>query len=332
MTATERERYEELTVEVPPEMKGVRLDKFLGAHPDLEFSRTRAQKLIAEGLVLVDGRVVAGKHKLAGGESVRLSVPPALPTELIGEDIPLDIAYEDDQVVVVNKPAGMVTHPGVGNHTGTLVNALVHRFGQLSIAGGRDRPGIVHRLDKDTTGLLVVARTDAACAFLQKAIQNRDVKRTYLALVWGHLKDEEGVINLPIGRSLRERTRMAVTNTASREAVTGFRVLRRYAALDLLEVTLETGRTHQIRVHFSHMGHPVLGDSEYGGRDKRLKSVFGPDRPLARQLLETISRQALHAQRLEFDHPRSGDRMTFEAPLPEDFRRLLDILEKNSTV
>jgi 23S rRNA pseudouridine1911/1915/1917 synthase len=328
MTATDPDRNEKLTVEVPQEMRGVRLDKFLGAHPDLELSRTKVVKLISEGLVLVAGLVVAGKQKLAGGEIVTLSVPPEPRSELVGEDIPLDILHEDDQVIVVNKPAGMVTHPGVGNHTGTLVNALVYRFEQLSTVGGAERPGIVHRLDKDTSGLLVVARSDSAYAILQKAIQNREVKRSYLALVWGHLKKEEGVIDLPIGRSSRDRTRMAVTHVSSREAVTRYRLTRRYPVLDLLELSLETGRTHQIRVHLSHVGHPVLGDPDYGGRDGRLKSVFGPERPLARQLLGMIDRQALHAQSLEFDHPGTGLRLKFEAPLPEDFRRLLEALDE----
>jgi len=230
--------------------------------------------------------------------------------------------------VVVNKPAGMVTHPGIGNNTGTLVNALVFHFGQLSTEGGVDRPGIVHRLDKDTSGLLVVARTDAIYAALQQAIQKREMKRSYVALVWGHVKEEEGTIDLPIGRSLRNRTRMAVTHSGSREAVTHYRVSRRYPVVDFLEMSLETGRTHQIRVHLSHVGHPVLGDPDYGGRDKRLKSVFGPERPLARQLLSLIDRQALHAQRLEFDHPGTGCRLKFEAPLPEDFRQVLKILDE----
>ncbi len=311
-------------------MKGERLDKFLGGHPDLELSRTRAQKLIADGLVLVAGQSVAGKQKLAGGETVTLTIPPEPKSALVGEDIPLDILHEDDQVVVVNKPAGMVTHPGVGNHTGTLVNALVYRFGQLSTEGDADRPGIVHRLDKATTGLLVVARTNAAYVALQQAIQKREVKRSYLALVWGHVKKEQGTINLPIGRSSRDRTRMTVTHVGSREAVTGYRVSRRYPALDLLELTLQTGRTHQIRVHLAHLGHPVLGDPEYGGRDKRLKSVFGPERPMARRLLAMIDRQALHAQSLEFDHPGTGLRLKFEAPLPEDFRSLLEVLDEAS--
>lgn len=330
MTAPEPEEYEEFTVEVPPEMTGVRLDKFLGSHPDLELSRSRAQKLISDGLVRVDQRPEPGKHRLKGGEKVTLSVPPEPKTDIVGENIPLDILYEDDQVAVINKPAGMVTHPGVGNRTGTLVNALVHYFGELPGEGGLDRPGIVHRLDKDTTGLLVVARTGSAYLTLQKAIQNREVKRSYIALVWGHLKEETGTINLPIGRSLRDRTRMAVTFTGSREASTRFKVRRSYSVGDLVDLTLETGRTHQIRVHLSHLGHPVLGDPDYGGRDKRLKSVFGPDRPLARRLLELIDRQALHAVRLEFDHPQTGDGLSFEAPLPEDFRRLLEALDESS--
>lgn len=330
MTAPDSDQFDELMFEVPSDMPGERLDKYLGDLPDLELSRSQVKKLIDDDLVWVDGEKVAGKYKLQGGETIKLSIPPTPPSDVHGEDIPLDIVYEDDQMVVVNKPAGMVTHPAVGNRTGTLVNALVFRFGQLPVEGGSDRPGIVHRLDKDTSGLLVVARTDRAYAVLQKAIQAREIARTYLALVWGHLKAEEGSIDLPIGRSTRDRTRMAVTHAASREAITHYRLLKRYSSLDLLEVTLETGRTHQIRVHLSHLGHPVLGDPEYGGRDQRLKSVFGPDRPQARELLGVIGRQALHALRLELDHPGDGRRLSFEAPLPEDFRRVLEILDGTS--
>ncbi len=328
MSPRESDCVRELTVTVPSDMQGERLDKFLGGHPDLELSRTRAQKLIAGGQVLVEGQAVVGKYKLTGGEVITLSIPPQPRSDLVGENIPLDVLYEDEHLAVVNKPAGMVTHPGVGNTHGTLVNALVYHFGQLSTEGGADRPGIVHRLDKDTSGLLVVARTDTTYAALQKAIQTREVKRSYTALVWGHVKDESGKIDLPIGRSIRDRTRMAVTHTASREAVTLYRLSRRYPVVDYLELSLETGRTHQIRVHLSHLGHPVLGDPDYGGRNVRLKSVFGPERPLARQLLAMIERQALHARCLEFDHPGTGQRLKFEAPLPEDFSALIDVLEE----
>jgi 23S rRNA pseudouridine1911/1915/1917 synthase len=211
-----------------------------------------------------------------------------------------------------------------------LVNALVHHFKQLAKGSGEDRPGIVHRLDKDTTGLLLVARTDIAYQRLQQALQARQVKRTYLALVCGHLKDETGVIDLPIGRSLKNRKKMAVTNLNSRPAVTHYSVIEKFRSYDLLEVTLETGRTHQIRVHLSHLGHPVFGDPEYGGREKWHRGIFAPERPLAKRLLGIMSRQALHARRLEFDHPISGERRTFEAPLPGDFKTLLEVLESEA--
>ncbi|RKX27655.1 MAG: RNA pseudouridine synthase [Candidatus Zixiibacteriota bacterium] len=316
----------EVHITVPIDSAGERLDKFLGASSDLDISRSRAQKLITEKLVTVNGLVVAGKYKLSDGEAIVVTLPPARSSDIVGEDIQLDIIYEDDYLAVVNKPAGMVTHPAVGNYSGTLVNALIHHFGHLSQHSGTDRPGIVHRLDKNTSGLLVVARDDQTAVTLQKAIQSREIKRTYLAVIWGHFKEESGTIELPIGRSMKDRTRMSVGGAAEREAITHYRVLDSFRSYQLVEVTLGTGRTHQIRVHFSHLGHSPLGDPDYGGREKHLKSLFGPERPLAKRLLSLIPRQVLHAIRLEFVHPVDGRELRFEAPVPGDFQAVLDLL------
>jgi 23S rRNA pseudouridine1911/1915/1917 synthase len=316
---------------VPETVTAARLDKYLGDLPDMGISRTRLQKLISDGLVTVDGQVVATKHLLQGGETIEILLPAPEETLIVGENLPLEVVFEDEYLAVVNKPAGMVTHPAVGNRSGTLVNALIHRFGRLASQGGKDRPGIVHRLDKDTSGLLVIARTDEAYQALQKAIQAREVQRTYLALICGHMREEEGTINLPMGRSRRDRTKMAVDGAGSREAVTEYRLIRRFKTYDLLNVVLGTGRTHQIRVHFSHLGRPIFGDPEYGGREKWYRSMFGPDRPLGRKLLEIMQRQALHASRLEFAHPITGEPLVFEVEMPEDFRLLLEALEETGS-
>lgn len=322
---------ETVTLSVPSSAAGERLDRFLGQSEDIGLSRTKIQKLIDDGLVTVDGVRAVTRQKLTGGESIAIVVPPPVPTDIAAEAIPLDVIYEDDHLVVVNKPAGMVTHPAAGNHQGTLVNALVHRFRELPTVAGTDRPGIVHRLDKDTSGLLVVARTSDAYANLQKMIQDRSLERTYLALVCGHMRAAEGKIELPIGRSLKNRKQMTVTGIGSKEAVTHYKQSKRYRSYDLLDVRLGTGRTHQIRVHFSHLGHPVFGDPDYGGREKWHRGMFGPERPLAKRLLGVLPRQALHARRLAFSHPMSGIRLELEAPLPPDFASVLAILDAEGT-
>ncbi len=305
-----------------------RIDRYLASHSDLDLTRSRIQKLFENGLITVDGKVASKKYKVSGGEIIRLDIPPLPRMDLEGEPISLDFVYEDDHLVVVNKPPGMVTHPAAGNYSGTLVNALIYHLGRLPSTGPHDRPGIVHRLDKNTSGLLVVARTDETLRALQKAVHDRSVTRTYLALVCGHMKNEKGTIDLPIGRSLRDRTRMSVTSRKSRNAVTEYRLLDRYRSYDLLEVNLQTGRTHQIRVHLSHLGHPVFGDPDYGGRQKWHRGIFAPERILAGKLLEKMKRQALHATRLKFDHPVTGAVIDVSVDPPEDFRELLNLLDK----
>ncbi|MEW5795829.1 MAG: RluA family pseudouridine synthase [Candidatus Zixiibacteriota bacterium] len=317
---------ETITHQVPPDIGAARLDKYLGDHPEIGLTRSRAQKLIFQGLILVDGRKVVAKHSLSGGELIEMTIPP-LPVEGIkGENSPLNIVFEDDWLIVVNKPAGMVTHPGVGNRSGTLANALVYHFEKLSHESGKHRPGIVHRLDRDTSGLLVVAKDDDTHLALQQAIKARELKRTYMALICGHMKGDTGEIDLPVGRDPKNRTLMAVEGDDPREATTRWRLIERYRSYDLLEVSLDTGRTHQIRVHFSHLGHPVFGDPDYGGREQWVNAMFGPERPLARRLLEALPRQALHAAKIEFPHPKTGERMMFEAKLPGDLTSVIDVL------
>ncbi|MDF1545327.1 MAG: RluA family pseudouridine synthase [bacterium] len=316
-----------LTLTVSDADQGTRLDQFIAQHADADLTRNKVQRLISAGLVQVNSETGNKKYKVCAGDKVVIAVQPPEVSELVPENIPLDIVYEDEHLAVVNKPAGMVTHPGVGNFTGTLVNGLLFHFNSLSTIGEGDRPGIVHRLDKDTSGLLLVARNDQSHLQLQGAIRLRMVKRTYLALVCGHLKEETGTIDLPIGRSRQDRRKMRVNGLEAREAVTEYQVKDRYRTYDLLEVNLQTGRTHQIRVHLSHLGHPTFGDPTYGGRESWHKGIFGPERPLGNKLLSIFDRQALHAYRLEFPHPVSREVISLEASIPADFQAVLDLLD-----
>ncbi len=315
-------------IKAPSDMKPERLDRFLASHPEIDITRTRIQMLIINGLILVNGKAIAKNHILKGSETISVTIPPPPKVDIVGEDIPLDIAYEDEFLAVVNKPAGLVTHPGAGNYTGTLVNALIHHFGKLAKGSGYERPGIVHRLDKNTSGLILVAKTDDTYYKLQQQMQKREIKRTYLALICGHVREEQGLIDLPIGRSSKDRKKMSVTGVGSRAAKTSYKLIDRFRIYDLLEVQLHTGRTHQIRVHFSHLGHPVFGDPDYGGRHKWNKGIFGPEQQFGKRLLAQIDRQALHATRLEFTHPVGGQAILLETKPPEDFERVLELLDK----
>ncbi len=326
MSGMQPEKVDVVELDTPEDMSSERIDRYLGSHPNIKISRTRIQKLISDGRVLVNGEAVNTKFKLKGGESIIMHIPAREAPSLKPENIPLDIVFEDDHLAVINKPIGMVVHPGVGNHSGTLVHALIYHFRTLAGTGRSIRPGIVHRLDKNTSGLLVVAKTDPVFEALQEAIQSRALKRIYLALVCGHLKEEQGIIEAPIGRSTRDRMRMMVTEKNSREAKTEYLLLDRFRTYDLLEIKLHTGRTHQIRVHFSYIGHPVFGDQEYGGRDSWHRGIFAPERPLGKQLLEMFAWQALHATRMEFKHPVTGEELKFETPPPAEFQQVLDLL------
>lgn len=326
MIPPEDEIIQEIEILIPGAVPKERLDKYLASLSEVELSRSKIQKLIKEGLVTVDDIPAEHNQSIQGGERIAISIPAPPPSKARAEDIPLDIRYEDDDVIVINKPPGMVTHPAAGNYSGTLVNALLYHTENLSGVQGELRPGIIHRLDKNTSGLLIAAKNDRAHLFLQKELQERRIKRTYSALVCGHFDEEEGVIDLPIGRSMKDRKKMAVTNRKSRPAVTHYKLSERFRLYDLLEVNLETGRTHQIRVHFAHLGHPVFGDPEYGGRLKWHRGIYQIDKVNAQKALKMFDRQALHAVRLEFRHPSQNRSIVCESELPDDFAYLLEFL------
>jgi 23S rRNA pseudouridine1911/1915/1917 synthase len=259
------------------------------------------------------------------GEIIHVALPKTPPPDVVPENIPLTVLFEDDHLLVVNKPAGMVVHPACGNYTGTLVNALLYHCNALSAVNDATRPGIVHRLDKDTSGLLVVAKNDAVHAHLARQFARRTIEREYQAIVWGLLKERTGIIETQLGRSKSDRKKMAVV-ADGKIAITEYAVLEQFRYLSLVSLKLRTGRTHQIRVHLAHIHHPVLGDPGYGGR----QIVWGPRTPgrkaEVQRLLKVLTRQALHARTLGFVHPVSGHRMTFESPLPPDMAEALEIL------
>jgi 23S rRNA pseudouridine1911/1915/1917 synthase len=295
---------------------GERLDSWLARR--LELSRTRIQKLLGDGRVSVDGANPRKSDPTEVGQRVEVRVPPPEPSPLEPEDLPLHIVWQDSDLLVVDKAAGMVVHPAPGHRTGTLVHALLHHVTDLSGIGGTLRPGIVHRLDKDTSGLLVVAKSDEAHRRLSDALRSRRVKRLYVAATWGHLPEDRVKIDAPVGRDPSRRERMAVVE-GGRRAVTRVRVRERWDAADLVSVALETGRTHQIRVHMAHLGHPVVGDGTYGaGWERGLLAGHGRW-PV--ELARRVPRQFLHAAGLVFDHPLTGERMRFRSPLPEDLAR-----------
>jgi 23S rRNA pseudouridine1911/1915/1917 synthase len=320
------------TVSISAEEEGQRLDRVLAARiPAL--SRSRLKALILDGQVKVAGRTIRDPNtSVKSGDSVTVTLPAPEPAKPAGEVIPLNIVYEDDSLIVIDKPAGLVVHPAAGHAKGTLVNALIAHCGaSLSGIGGVKRPGIVHRLDKDTTGLMVVAKTDQAHRALSAQFANKaksGIERGYLALVWGAPSRPKGTIDAPLDRHPKARDKRAVRD-GGRPAVTHWEALERYAGTDgkpiasLLACTLETGRTHQIRVHLAYIGHPILGDATYGTGFKT-KAALLPS--AARAALEALGRQALHAYRLGFEHPVSGENMNFRSELPPDLRRLRDAL------
>lgn len=292
-----------------------RLDRLVSDFCNI--SRSAAAQRIEEENVTVNGKTVSKSAKPNVGDTVRVWLPPDIPCEAVPQNIPIDIVYEDDDLLIVNKPRGMVVHPAPGNPDGTLVNALLyHCRGRLSGINGVIRPGIVHRIDKDTSGLLIVAKNDEAHKSLAAQIKEHSFDRIYNAIVTGGMREEEGVIDLPIGRHPKERKKMAVTEKNSRRAVTRYRVMERFSGYTLLELKLETGRTHQIRVHMAHGGHPVLGDPLYAPNGG--KNPFG------------LVGQCLHARYIGFIHPRSGEYVSFDSPLPDYFTHILEILRKKS--
>lgn len=304
----------------------IRLDLFLTKNQAL-CSRSRIKKLIEEGLVTVNGLKTKASHQVNVGEKVSITIPDPVRLDMNPESIPLDILFEDDSILVINKPAGITVHPAPGNWHGTLVNALLAHCTNLSGINGILRPGIVHRLDKDTSGLIIVAKDDISHRNLARQLKEREIKRRYLAFVWGSFEKGEGRIEAPIGRHPKDRKRMGVVTKGSREAVTNFRILEVYAFLSLVSLQLETGRTHQIRVHMEHIGHPVFGDPVYGGRTKRIKGILPQYRTLALQLLNMMPRQALHAEYVGFVHPKTVQNMEFHADMPEDMKSLWEALK-----
>ncbi|MFN0119219.1 MAG: RluA family pseudouridine synthase [Blastocatellia bacterium] len=311
---------DQIDLTAPPEAAGTRLDAWLATQL-ADSSRAAIQRAIEAGDATVNDRVIRASYKLRAGDVIHLELPDAAPLEAQPENIPLDIVHEDAEVIVVNKPAGMVTHPGAGIRSGTLANALVWHFQQLPADAAR--PGIVHRLDAGTSGLIVVARTERAHIDLARQFESRTVQKTYTALVYGQVTLDEGRIDAPIGRDPRNRVRMAVRPTGDgREALTFYRVSRRFREFSLLDVIIKTGRTHQIRVHLGHLRHPVAGDHMYGNgringvRDSRVRAV-----------LERMDRPFLHAARLSFRHPASGADMSFTAPLPAELQSFLTLIE-----
>jgi 23S rRNA pseudouridine1911/1915/1917 synthase len=305
-----------------------RIDKYLSDTKGIA-TRAQVQRLLKGGLILVEGVPVKPSHRLRGGETIKVTIPDPQPSRLEPEAVALEIVYEDRFLVVVNKPAGMVVHPGSGVRSGTLANALLSHCTDLSGIGGVVRPGIVHRLDKGTSGLIMVAKDDRTHVALSEALKAREVKRTYQAIVWG-VPVEGTTIETLIGRSRADRKKMAVQKRTGRTAITTFRVAEEFEFTSRLVVNLQTGRTHQIRVHLAHTGHPVFGDPTYGGRRRKYGALSRSAMERARGYLSLLDRQALHAQSLTFTHPRTNAKMTLDAPLPEDMELLLHALRQGS--
>ncbi len=293
------------------EEENERLDFYLSSQLD-EVSRTYIQKIIKEKRIWVNGTLKKASYMVKEGDIIKVELPEPKELDLVAEDIPLDIVFEDEDVVVINKAQGLVVHPAPGNYSGTLVNALLYHIDSLSTINGIIRPGIVHRLDKDTSGLLIVAKNDFAHRDLSNQLKDRKIHREYIALVNGVIQKDEGTINLPIGRDPKDRKKMTVISTNSKEAITNFWVLERFPKYTLIKVKLETGRTHQIRVHFSHLKHPIVGDPVYSNG----KNEFG------------IDKQLLHARKLGFIHPKTHEYMEFESHPPDIFNSILNKLRK----
>ena len=302
---------EPILLRASEESKNQRLDAFLASSLD-GLTRSQATRLIESGEVAVDGRAVSKSYKLAGGEDIAVTLPEPEPVEAVPQDIPLDVVYEDADVIVVNKPSGMVVHPAPGHPDGTLVNALLyHCAGTLSGIGGALRPGIVHRIDRDTSGLIIAAKNDAAHQYLSAQLADHTLARTYECIVVGKLREDRGTVDAPIARHPTDRKRMAVV-AGGREAVTHWEVIARYPGYTHVRCRLETGRTHQIRVHMAYIGHPILGDTVYGAK----KEVPG------------LTGQCLHAVGLRFLHPRTHEVVELSCPLPDEFTRMLQKIRK----
>lgn len=323
-----QEALKEFRRKVAEKQKGRRIDQYL-ISAGIGISRNLTQKLILDGRVLVNNNPVKSAYRVKTGDEIYVHFQTEIARPIKPESMQLDIVFEDDDIIVVNKDKGIVVHPARGNFEHTMVNALLHHCGQLPTLGDKVRPGVLHRLDKDTTGLIIFAKTDPALSSLSRAIERREVGKKYDVLCWNYPGLPEGVIEAPIGRSGLDRKKMVVTPLSSKLATTKFTVRERFRIATYLKVSLITGRTHQIRVHFKHIGCPIVGDKDYGGRSP---GVIGrsEDLPVFKGALNLIDRQALHASVLDFVHPRTNRKMHFEAPLPEDMRNVLVYLRKES--
>jgi 23S rRNA pseudouridine1911/1915/1917 synthase len=345
MIKSEKDNYPEyiekiFKFQITPGQRPERIDTFL-THSIVNATRTRVSKAIEAGFVEINGKSVKPSRKIQPGDEVicKLMKPP--PIELVPENIPLEIVFEDDEMMVINKRAGMVTHPGFGNRYGTLVNAVLYHLGfreSLKVELGEEdddepdegiifasdavRPGVVHRLDKDTSGLIIVSKNSIAHARLASQFADRSISRTYYSLVWGDVRNNSGTIEGNIGRSSRDRKLFAVVNKGGKNAVTDYEVIERFGILTLLKIKLRTGRTHQIRVHFSHIKHPVFGDPAYGG-DKLILGSSPVQKNILNKCLKTVNRQMLHAKEISFRHPSNSEIMTFSSELPPDFNTII---------
>ncbi len=315
----------EFEIVIPAGQKKERLDTYLTSHVE-NATRTKVQEAIRAGEVVVNGRTVKASHSIAPGDAIHVTLSRPDPPEVRPENIPLDIVFEDDYLIVVNKPAGMVTHPAYKNYSGTLVNALLFHSDSLSQPHPL-RPGIVHRLDKDTSGLLVVAKDGTTHQKLSRQFANKTTEREYWAIVWGKFKEQSGVIEASLGRSKSDRKKVAVV-ADGKNAVTDYTVIEQFEYLCLLRLHLRTGRTHQIRVHLAHIHHPVFGDETYGGGKIMVGGLGGKKRAEVANLLERIPRQALHAKKLGFIHPVTKELMRFDSELPDDMKGVLQFLER----
>ena len=316
---------------VPPGKVRERLDVYLTHHIE-NATRSKVQQAIDAGFVLVDGKPVKASYKISGGEVIHVTIPKPPAPDVVSEDIPLEILFEDDYLLVVNKPAGMVTHPAYGNYTGTLVNALLyHCRNRLSTLNDAVRPGIVHRLDKDTSGIMVVAKDDSTHARLAKQFSQRTIEREYWAIVWGRFEGKRsGVIEASLGRSASDRKKIAV-RASGKAALTEYTVLEEFDYLSLVKLKLRTGRTHQIRVHLHHIGHPVFGDPTYGGRRIAWGDSGKKKKEQVQEFLKIINRQALHAKTIGFLHPVIKQHLRFDSELPSDMATILKSLRPASS-
>ena len=313
---------------VPEHQKKERVDQFISNRLERP-TRSQIQKLIKEGFVTVDKKKVKPSYTVSPGEKIFIQFQHPKPQELLPENIPINIIFEDEYLIVVNKQAGLVVHPAYGNLSGTLVNGLLYHCRNLSSLSGEFRPGLVHRLDKDTSGLLVIAKNDFVHSRLSSQFSERTIRREYRAIAWGYFDQKVDRVETHIRRSVKDRTRMTVSKQG-KPAITNYEVIREYPLVSLLKVKLETGRTHQIRVHLAWKGHPVLGDEVYGGQQRQIIKLNHRKQQIGQELLARMPRQALHAKTLGFIHPETKKEMRFDSELPEDMQNLIDFLEEKS--